>query len=60
MQMVNSALRTCERLQEKGRRSCKLHLVTQVHFVPWTVLEYDFVPSVLNIYIQFLRHVYSF
>lgn len=58
--MANSALRTCERLQERARRSYKPHQVTQVRFVPWTVPGHDFVPSVLNIYIQFTRHVYSF
>ena len=34
-------------------------LLPQVHFVPWIVLEHDFVPPVANIYIQFLRHAYS-
>ena len=33
--------------------------VLQVHFVPWIVLGHDFVPSVTNIYVQFIRHVYS-
>ena len=33
-------------------------LLSQVHFVPWTVLGRDFVPPVTNIYIQFTRHVY--
>lgn len=29
------------------------------HFASWFVLRYDFVPSVTNIYILFIRHVYS-
>ena len=35
-------------------------LLPQVHFVPWIVLGNDFIPPVVNIYIQLIRHVYYF
>jgi hypothetical protein len=33
-------------------------LLPQVHFVPRIVLGHDFVPPVINIYVQFVRQVY--
>lgn len=54
--MVSSALENCERgSRKKGRGP-----FTQVCFVPWIILGQDFVPPVTNIYIQIIRHVYSF
>lgn len=34
-------------------------LLLQEYFVPWVVLGYDFGPTVLNIYTQFMRHDYT-
>jgi hypothetical protein len=31
----------------------------QVCFDPWIVLGHDFVPPVLNIYIEFIRHIHT-
>lgn len=38
----------CQRLQEKRKGN----------FVPWIVLGCDTVSPILNIYIEFIRHVY--
>lgn len=56
--MVNNPWITQEgldRLQEEKAEG----FLSQVHFVPWIALGCDFVPLVLNVHIQLLRHVYS-
>lgn len=53
--LVNSALGDYKRgYRKKGRGP-----LPPVLFVPWIVLGHDFVPPTTNIYIEPVRHVYS-
>lgn len=47
--------------QRKASEKKKLEdLIPQEYFIPWIVLGLDFLPLVTNIYIQIVRHVYSY